>query len=134
LNWASSLDSTGATPGRVNSRTFPSSGAAGDVLTREPNPFSPDGDGRDDLLFIRYRLNHADSRLDLTIYDVRGREVRQLANNAAATYSGEILWDGKDGAGRDLPTGLYIVYLEALGKGGTRVQSAKRAVALARRS
>ena len=134
LNWASSLDSTGATPGRVNSRTFLSSGAAADIITLEPNPFSPDGDGRDDILFIRYRLSQADSRLDLKIYDVRGREVRQLANNVAATFSGEILWDGKDAAGRDLPTGLYIVYLEALGKGGTRVQSAKRAVALARRS
>jgi hypothetical protein len=134
LNWASSLDSTGATPGRVNSRTSPSSTAAAQILTVEPNPFSPDGDGHDDLLFIRYRLDHADSRLDVRIYDVRGREVRQLANNAAATFSGEILWDGRDGGGRDLPTGLYIVYLEALGKGGTRVQSAKRAVALARRS
>jgi hypothetical protein len=134
LNWASSVDSTGATPGRVNSRTFPSSAASGEILTLEPNPFSPDGDGRDDLLFVRYRLAYADSRLDVKIYDVRGREVRRLANNSAASYSGEILWDGKDAAGRDLPTGLYLVYLEALGKGGTRIQSAKRAVALARRS
>ena len=134
LNWASSLDSMGATPGRVNSRTSPALGAVTEVLTLQPNPFSPDGDGHDDLLFIRYRLDHADSRLDLKIYDVRGREVRRLANNAAATFSGEILWDGKDAGGRDLPTGLYIVYLEALGKGGTRIQSAKRAVALARRS
>jgi hypothetical protein len=134
LNWASSLDSTGATPGRVNSRAFPTSGAETEILTLEPNPFSPDGDGHEDLLFIRYRLDHADSRLDLRIYDVRGREVRRLANNSAAAFTGEILWDGKDASGRDLPTGLYIVYLEALGKGGTRIQSAKRAVALARRS
>jgi hypothetical protein len=134
LNWASSLDSTGATPGRVNSRTFPSSGTGNDLLTLEPNPFSPDGDGHEDLLFIRYRLDYADSRLDLRIYDVRGREVRRLANNSAAAFTGELLWDGRDGGGRDLPTGLYIVYLEALGKGGTRMQSAKRAVALARRS
>ncbi len=43
-------------------------------------------------------------------------------------------WDGTDNTGRALPTGMYIIYLEALGKGGTRMQTAKRVVALARRS
>jgi hypothetical protein len=133
LNWATSLDSTGATPGRINSRSLPESGINDALLTLAPNPFSPDGDGHDDLLMIRYNLEHADSRLDLKIYDVRGREMRRLANNAPAGYAGEVLWDGTSDSGRDLPTGIYIVYLEALGKGGTRIQSAQRTVALARR-
>ena len=86
------------------------------------------------MLAIRYRLEQADSRLDLKVYDVRGREVRRLASSEAAGYTGEKLWDGTDGTGRALPTGMYIIYLEALGKGGTRMQTAKRVVALARRS
>ncbi len=134
LNWASSLDSTGGSPARVNSRALPESGMTDDVLLLEPNPFSPDGDGRDDLLAVRYNLEDADSRLDLKIYDVRGREVRRLASRADVGYHGEILWDGRDSQGRMLPTGLYIVYLEALGHGGTRMQSARRVVALARPS
>jgi hypothetical protein len=134
LNWASSLDSTGSTPGRLNSRAFPENAESRDLLTLEPNPFTPNGDGRDDVLAIHFRLDHPDSRLDLKIYDVRGRQVRFLANNEAAGYSGQRLWDGKDDHGRDLPTGIYIVYLEALGKGGTRIQSDRRVVALARPS
>ncbi|MFZ5434498.1 MAG: lamin tail domain-containing protein, partial [Calditrichota bacterium] len=133
-NWAASLDSTGATPGRINSRVLPEFQSVTDLLVLEPNPFSPDGDGHDDILAVRFALDHADSRLDLKIYEVRGREVRRLANNEAAGYMGERLWDGKDNNGRELPTGIYIVYLEALGKGGTRIQSTKRVVALARRS
>jgi hypothetical protein len=132
-NWASSLDSTGSTPGRNNSRSLKASAGAS-LLELEPNPFSPDGNGRDDILHIRYHLEQGDSRLDVKIFDVRGREVRRLANNAAAGYSGELLWDGRDGSGRNLPTGLYIFYLEAMGSGGTRKQTTQRAVALARRS
>jgi hypothetical protein len=134
LNWAPSLDSTGGTPGRLNSRTLAPTGETRDLMTLEPNPFSPDGDGRKDLLAIRYHLEQADSRLDLKIYDVRGREVRRLASSEAAGYAGEKLWDGRDDSGRALPRGMYIIYLEALGKGGTRMQSAKRVVAMARRS
>ncbi|HEY3294365.1 MAG TPA: lamin tail domain-containing protein [bacterium] len=134
LNWASCLDSTGSTPGRPNSRAMPFAGGGVEVLRVQPNPFSPDGDGRNEVLSIQYRLEQPDSRLDLKIYDVRGRLIRRLANNEAAGYSGEKLWDGKDDHGRMMPTGLYIIYLEALGKGGTRIQTARRPVALARRS
>jgi hypothetical protein len=131
LNWAFSLSATGATPGQTNSRALP---AEESLLVLEPNPFSPDGDGNDDLLAIRYHLEHADSRLDIRIFDVRGREVRFLCNNVAAGFTGEILWDGKGDAGRDLPTGLYVVYIEASGQGGDRIQSGRRVVALARPS
>lgn len=134
LNWASSLDSTGSTPGRMNSRALPADAHVISLLELAPNPFSPDGDGLDDILAIRFRLEHADSRIDVKIYDVRGRLVRQLAKNAPAAYTGELLWDGRADSGRHLPTGLYVIYLEALGKGGTRMQSARRVVALARRA
>jgi hypothetical protein len=134
LNWAFSLSATGATPGQINSRALPKGEINDNLLVLEPNPFSPDGDGNDDLLAIRYHLEHADSRMDIRIFDVRGREVRFLSNNIAVGFSGEVLWDGKGDAGRDLPTGLYVVYLEASGQGGDRIQSGRRVVALARPS
>lgn len=133
-NWASSLDSSGSTPGRLNSRTLPPSGVATQLLELEPNPFFPGSNSPQNMLIIRYRLAHADSRLDVKIFDVRGRLVCTLASNEPAGLSGEILWDGNDDRGRLAPTGLYVVYLEALGKGGTRIQTARRPVALARRS
>ncbi len=134
LNWATSLDASGSSPGQENSRALPASSYEQNLMVIEPNPFSPNGDGRDDLVAIRYHLDEADSRLDIKIFDVRGRQVRFLCNNVSAGFRGEVLWDGKNDSGRELPTGMYVVYLEALGQGGNRIQSGRRVVAIARPS
>jgi len=126
LNWASSVDPSGATPGRMNSQFYQPTSAADNILTIEPNPF-------EDVTFLRYHLKHPNARLDLKVYDVRGRKVRWLANNELVSQTGEKLWDGRDDQGRLLPVGVYVVYLEALAEGDTRIEKAKRAVAIARR-
>ncbi|MBI5059135.1 lamin tail domain-containing protein [candidate division KSB1 bacterium] len=133
-NWATSLDSTGSTPGRANSRAAGQAAPGTQILELTPNPFSPDGDGRNDELRITYVLDYPDSRIDVKIYDTRGREVRELANNSPASNHGMIIWDGRDGDSAPVPTGAYIVYLEALGNGQTRVQTAKRVVVLVRKA
>ncbi len=133
LNWASSTDPSGGTPGRVNSQLYVPSLAGENILTIEPNPFSPDGDGFEDIAFIHYNLNHPNSRLDLKVFDVRGRKVRWLANNELVGQTGEKLWDGRDDRGRALPIGIYVLYLEALAEGDTRIEKAKRAIVIARR-
>jgi hypothetical protein len=133
LNWASSVDPSGSTPGRQNSQFYTPASASTNILTIEPNPFSPDGDGFEDITFVRYHLKYPNSRLDLKIFDVRGRKVRWLANNELVAQTGEKLWDGRDDQGRELPVGIYVVYLEALAQGDTRIEKAKRALAVARR-
>ncbi|MFH1009755.1 MAG: lamin tail domain-containing protein [bacterium] len=133
MNWASSVDPAGSTPGRRNSQFYAPASASASILTIEPNPFSPDGDGFEDIAFLRYHLRYSNSRLDLKIFDVRGRKVRWLANNELVGQTGEKLWDGRDDQGRELPVGIYVVYLEALAQGDTRIEKAKRAVAIARR-
>jgi hypothetical protein len=133
LNWAASVDPSGSTPGRANSQLYIPTTAGTNILTIEPNPFSPDGDGFEDVAFIRYHLKHPNSRLDLKVFDVRGRKVRWLANNELVGQEGEVLWNGKDDHGRELPIGIYVLYLEALAQGDTRIEKAKRAVVIARR-
>ncbi len=133
LNWASSTDPSGGTPGRPNSQLYIPALSGENILTIEPNPFSPDGDGFEDIVFIHYNLNYPNSRLDLKIFDVRGRKVRWLANNESVGQTGEKLWDGRDDRGRALPIGIYVMYLEALAEGDTRIEKAKRAVVIARR-
>ncbi|MBM3324398.1 MAG: hypothetical protein FJY66_01885 [Calditrichaeota bacterium] len=133
LNWASSVDPTGSTPGRQNSQLYVPASAGANTLLIEPNPFSPDGDGFEDITFLRYHLRYSNARLDLKVFDVRGRKVRWLANNEPVGQTGEKLWDGKDDRGRDLPVGIYVVYLEALAQGDTRIEKAKRPVVIARR-
>lgn len=73
-------------------------GAAGPVLTAAPNPFNP----RTVL-----RLAGADAAAtSLAIHDLRGRLVRRLI--AAPT----VAWDGRDAAGRALPSGAYLAVAE----------------------
>jgi|GEM_PF-3991145 len=54
------------------------------------------------------------ARLTLTIYDASGRLVRELLDDdPAVTMRGETTWDGRDGAGRGTPAGLYWARLRA---------------------
>jgi hypothetical protein len=130
VNWADCVVTEHATPGRANSVLIqPSAGEA--MLQCEPNPFSPDGDGRDDQLFIRYHLPFATTQMNIKIFDVRGRLVRWLMNNQAVGSAGEVIWDGKHGNGVTATIGMYIVYMEAINASLGIHKSAKRTVVLA---
>ncbi|MDW8464732.1 MAG: lamin tail domain-containing protein [Chloroherpetonaceae bacterium] len=61
-NWTTSTNREfGGTPARQNSVFAPPPDLSGSTstLALSPNPFSPDGDGRDDFLVIRYQLQSA---------------------------------------------------------------------------
>lgn len=75
------------------------------MLTQNfPNPFNP-------TTTIRYHL--PDVRVvSLSIYDVRGREVKSETFNRAAGWN-EYLWDGRDGQGNPIPTGVYLARLQS---------------------
>jgi hypothetical protein len=130
LNWADCVAAEHATPGRVNSVLYQPPAGEG-MLRCEPNPFSPDGDGRDDQLFIRYRLPYATTQMNIKIFDVRGRLVRWLVNNQTVGSAGEVIWDGKHGNGVTARIGMYIVYMEAINAGYGFHKTAKRTVVLA---
>jgi choice-of-anchor B domain-containing protein len=44
----------------------------------------------------------------LSIFDVRGRHVRELASPGARPGPHAIVWDGRDAGGRALPSGVYL--------------------------
>jgi hypothetical protein len=54
---------------------------------------------------LRYSL-HENTSSTIEVFDLAGRLVRALAARGA---EGTILWDGKDGAGRDVAAGVYFV-------------------------
>ncbi len=68
-----------------------------------PNPSA--GDVR-----ISWSLPKA-SPLELTVYDLAGREVVQLANGTYAAGEHSLEWTGADAGGRMLPTGTYLYRL-----------------------
>jgi FtsP/CotA-like multicopper oxidase with cupredoxin domain len=50
---------------------------------------------------------------DLRVYDVQGREVRVVAAREFAAGRQRVTWDGRDGAGRRVPKGIYLYRLQA---------------------
>ena len=87
-------DITGAGPGTP---------AVPFVLESYPNPFNPS-------TRIRFGLPAA-SRIRLSVYDQMGRLVRDLAAMTRPAGWQELVWDGRDGRGRDAASGSYVVKL-----------------------
>ena len=47
----------------------------------------------------------------LTVYDVTGRVVRDLGDGVRSAGEHEVVWDGRDARGRDVPSGIYFYRL-----------------------
>ena len=77
-----------------------------EVLQNYPNPFNPETS-------IRYNLPEAAS-VSVIIYDQLGRRVRTLLENVVqqAGYQ-NVLWDGRDAAGQQAATGIYLYKITA---------------------
>jgi len=94
-------------------------GAGGSLRMQvSPNPFNP-------RTVITFELPQAGA-VDVAIYDLRGRRVRELWRGERTAGSHEVIWDGEDDAHRAQPAGVYMVRLWS---GDTTVT---RAVSLAR--
>jgi M6 family metalloprotease-like protein len=71
-----------------------------------PNPFNAQ-------TTIRFDLARA-GRVRLLVSDVLGRQVRLLADATLGEGNHQRSWDGRDGAGRPVGSGVYFYRLEAL--------------------
>jgi hypothetical protein len=82
-----------------------------------PNPANPSAT-------IRYGLVEP-SKVKLKIYNVLGQHVRTLLDGEKPAGQYHVLWDGKNNEGFPLASGTYIVRLETIAKGKTRLQTSK---------
>ncbi len=73
-----------------------------------PNPFNPSTTIAFDIPGIPGVTQH----VSLTVYDLRGRRVRNLIDSGLETGSHKTTWDGRDDRGRDAPSGIYIYTLK----------------------
>lgn len=78
-----------------------------DLSANFPNPFNP-------ATTIRFALPES-QRVMLTIYGVDGRRVAQLVDGVYAAGTHEVVWRGRNDAGRTVATGTYFYRLEAGG-------------------
>jgi CHU_C Type IX secretion signal domain len=111
-NWFSAASAVGyATPAYLNSQHNQSE-PTGQQITVEPEVFSPDQDGYNDLLFIKYRFAEPGYSGSIFIFDSKGRIVKTVANNELFGIEGQFTWDGIHDDGLKAAIGIYIVYAE----------------------
>jgi flagellar hook assembly protein FlgD len=73
-----------------------------------PNPFNPS-------TALRFDLPEAGA-VRLSVYDVGGRLIKDLADGAYPAGSHAVIWDGRDAAGRAVASGSYFARLQAGGR------------------
>jgi hypothetical protein len=76
-----------------------------DLSQNYPNPFNPTTN-------IRYQLPQT-VNVTLVIYNMLGQEVRKLVNGEQPAGYHTVVWDGRDKAGRPVPSGVYYYRLQA---------------------
>lgn len=131
-NWGSCADALGHTAGRANSLLVGRLPAQA-LIAVSPNPFSPDGDGFEDHLAISLELPERTARINLRIFDSRGRQVRFLCNYEPSGSRKSLFWDGLDDQGLRCPIGIYILFLEAFAESSEAYMRIKKSCVLAGR-
>ena len=79
-----------------------------------PNVFTPNGDGSNDLFFLKVANI---SEISALIFDRWGNKVFESTSS-----TGNIEWDGKNLSGKELPAGTYFYTIKATGKDGTEYE------------
>ena len=77
------------------------------LVGNRPNPFNP-------RTTVAFDLAHS-GRVRLDLFDLRGRLVRRFVDGEMAAGRHEVVWDGRDGAGRVAAAGVYLCRLSADG-------------------
>lgn len=85
----------------------PATAAAVRLEPAVPNPFNP-------ATRIVFTVDRA-RELAVTVHDVRGRRVAELARGSFAAGPHEVTWNGADGAGAPVASGVYLVRLHGEG-------------------
>ena len=111
-NWHTAAEAIGfGTPGGRNSQYYPA--VSNGSLSFTSETFSPDNDGFEDVLQINYQLETSGLVGTVTIYDDRGRKIKNLVTSELLGVSGTVVWDGVYNDGVKASIGTYVVVFEA---------------------
>lgn len=88
----------------------------------DPNPFTPNGDGKNDQTIVDFAIANIvkTKSLRIAVYNLLGKKIRSLADlqTGVAPFYGDprkggkgILWDGKDDEGKVVLPGVYLMQI-----------------------
>jgi flagellar hook assembly protein FlgD len=74
--------------------------AASGLLQNYPNPFNP-------ATTLSFDAG-GNGRVFLAVYSLRGKLVRTLVDRVLEAGRHQVVWDGRDDRGEQVPSGIYI--------------------------
>jgi hypothetical protein len=77
-------------------------------LNNFPNPFNP-------TTTIEFSIQN-ESKVELTIYNIKGQKIKILAHNEFTKGSHSIIWNGDDESGKPVSSGVYLYKLNVNNK------------------
>lgn len=78
------------------------------TLSNYPNPFNPSTS-------IVFSIRN-DSKIDLTIFNIKGQRIKELVQNDFTKGSHSIVWNGEDDNNKSVSSGIYYYKLKVNGK------------------
>ena len=75
-----------------------------DIRHAHPNPFN-------NSVSISFEIPNS-KNVNLSIFDMKGRNIRQMNLGVLSTGFHKVLWDGKNSYGNEIPSGIYMAVLE----------------------
>ena len=130
-NWHSAAETVGfATPAHENSQFFPGNFADDMAVSLEPEIFSPDNDGYNDILNINCQAASPGRVVSIIIYDAKGRLVKSLVKSKMMSEKASFSWDGTRDDATKANIGIYVIYVESFDLSGS-VKHYKRTAVLA---
>ena len=133
-NWHSAAESVGfGTPGYRNSQSVSvNADSIRGEIDIDPEIFSPDNDGYQDVLHIKYKFETSGNTMTINIFSSSGQLVRRLVNSEYVGTSGVVSWNGLKDDGTKALVGIYVLYIKIFDQSGKVMQFKKTAVLAAK--
>ena len=127
-NWHSASQNIGfGTPSYKNSQ-YNVAGETDNSIEITPEVFSPDEDGFNDVVNINYNFDSPGFVANITIYDSKGRLIRNLIRSELLGIKGTYSWDGITDEREKGRIGIYIIFVEVFDLSGKVKQYKKTCV------
>ena len=101
------------TPGMRNSQYRSLDDKPSGSIRLDPEAFSPDGDGYQDVCLIHYQMPENGYAAVVRVYTPSGLRVATIADGEILSTEGVLVWDGMTEKGRNATIGIYALMFEA---------------------